>query len=109
MSDRVIGFPSTGDAEEDNRVANEFRRTSARIELGECPNGDGLLVQSTDPKMLGCWECPQCGFSYSGRAVWSTRVVEPCGNPECPVGCPDGHAEILEGLTSPCGTFGGVQ
>lgn len=63
-------FVSTGDAEKDAEIAKRFALNDERITRGECPNGDGLLVQGRDAKYPETWECPQCGFGYVGPARW---------------------------------------
>jgi hypothetical protein len=73
MSDterRNFAFVSSGDPEQDARIADDLAVHDERIQRGECPNGDGLLVTSDDPRLSGMWECPRCGFGYVGPARW---------------------------------------
>jgi hypothetical protein len=68
MDGPIIEFVSSGDPAKDREDAKRFVLHEQRINRGECPNGDGLLVD--DSKYPGTFECPQCGFAYSGPARW---------------------------------------
>lgn len=68
--EREIAFVSAGSAERDRELGKLLTLHDSRITSGECPNGDGLLVQGLDPIYPETWECPQCGFGYNGPARW---------------------------------------
>ncbi len=53
-----IGFISTGDAAEDEKLARDFILHDERINAGCCPNGCGGMVE------VDRWnaECPKCHF-----------------------------------------------
>ena len=55
---------SSGDSEEDRRIAQRFEQSSARIESGMCPNGCGGMVEVDSHNA----ECPRCHFAYFSAA-----------------------------------------
>jgi hypothetical protein len=60
-----IAFPSTGDAAEDQKIADNFHLHSARMAENICPNGCGQM-NWIDPHNR---TCPSCGFAgFSTRA-----------------------------------------
>lgn len=52
------GFPSSGDPQEDARIAAQIRRNDAYESEGLCPNGCAPIVWD-DPYNR---HCPVCGF-----------------------------------------------
>jgi len=52
-------FPSTGNAEQDEAVAEDIRRTEARLADNVCPNGCALMVFDSAQER----HCPVCKFS----------------------------------------------
>jgi hypothetical protein len=51
-------FPSTGDAEQDARIAESIRRHAANETEGLCPNGCGPITIDSPSKK----HCERCGF-----------------------------------------------
>lgn len=59
MSDEQdFAFPSTGDPDEDERIAHRFRLHEERMKKNICPNGCGQM-NFID---LNNRKCPVCGF-----------------------------------------------
>ncbi len=61
MSDE-IAFVSTGNATEDQKIADNYRQSSARMAKNICPNGCGDMIWD-DPHNRHCPWCEFAGFS----------------------------------------------
>lgn len=57
---KSFSFPSSGDPEEDERIAASYRRHEARLSEGMCPNGcpPPLVIDSETERHR-----PDCGFT----------------------------------------------
>lgn len=56
----MIAFPSSGNEEQDEAFAADYRRSQSCLDRGLCPN-DGV----TPLRDIGTHEeCPACGFTY---------------------------------------------
>lgn len=58
-------FVSTGDAEKDAKISDDFERHDRLLAEGLCPNGHGAMEQTSKTD----WECPACGFVYQTFAL----------------------------------------
>lgn len=61
----MIGTPSTGDPEEDERILRGFMNTDELISKGMCANGCGPLDR------MNAWtkRCQHCGFVHQKFTV----------------------------------------
>lgn len=53
-----FAFPTTGDPDKDQKIADGFILRTDRIDRGICPNGCGPLIKTPDDVR----ECAICGF-----------------------------------------------
>ena len=61
MSDR-ISFPTTGNLDDDEMIAERFEQHSERMRKNICPNGCGAMTWD-DPHNRHCAKCGFAGFS----------------------------------------------
>lgn len=62
----MIAFPSSGNAEQDEALAEDFLRTEARLADNVCPNGCSCMEFLSDYER----ECPVCKFHQ-----WSNSPI----------------------------------
>jgi hypothetical protein len=62
-----FAFPSTGDAEQDRKLAEDFNRSQSRLDDNVCPNGCSRMVFDNPFER----HCPVCSFSQYSNAPLS--------------------------------------